>query len=161
MVEGLRMALRLWGCCRWLSAVLLLGSLTASNKPVDDGIIKTRLDSPAGLMSATLPFTLEGWVMSREPVQTIEVGIDEQAKFVVPLDIARPDVLATFPEHKNAYAAGFKTVIDREKYGLYDTHRIKVEAITAQGARQTIAETTVIANKTQRQLTSPAAPQGN
>ncbi len=144
-------ALRSYVLYAWLGAFLVMGSLAGCKDPASDTIIKSHLDSPSSPVASNAPVVLDGWVLSTAPLQHIEVSVDGHSRLSAPLNIARPDVLAAFPEHKNAQAAGFKVTLDNEKIGLRDIHQLKVEAVTAQGVRHTIGETTVIASRHQRQ----------
>lgn len=134
----------------WLCVLLAIGSLAACKAPANDIIIKTHLDSPTSPISSNIPVTLEGWVLSTAPIQHIEVSVDGQPKYVASLDIPRPDVLTTFPEYKSAQAAGFKIRLDSEKLDLHDIHQLRMAAVTAQGSRYPIGETTIIASQYQR-----------
>lgn len=150
-------ALHFFGFHSSLYAMLLLVSLSACKEPASDNLVKTHMDSPASPISSGLPVTLEGWVMSRAPMQNIEVSIDGQARFSAPLDISRPDVVASFPEAKGMHAAGFQIRLDHDKLGLHDIHQLKVDAVTADGKRITVGETTVIAAQHQRPVIQPVA----
>ena len=141
-------------CRFWLCCILALGSLglIACKGPASEVVIKAHLDSPSSPIASDMPFMLDGWVLSRAPIQHIEVSVDGRTVLVAPLTLARPDVLAVFPEYKGAHAAGFKIPLDREKFTLHDIHQLKIEAITANGGRTLVGETTLIANQRQRQV---------
>ena len=139
----------------WVGVFLALGSLTGCTESASDTIIKSRLDRPSSPVASESPVVLEGWVLSTGAVPHIEVSVDGTLRLTTPLNIQRPDVLTAFPEFKNVQAAGFKVVLDNEKIGLQDIHKLKVEAVTVHGARHTIGETTVIASRYQRKLARP------
>lgn len=107
------------------------GSRTADTKKID---VKTRnfqlyLDTAAGSLHRNQE--VSGWALSKTPIKSVDVYVNDKLVKTAEYGQSRPDVLAHNPEY-GIENSGYQTVIDTSNLALGE-HTIKVVAADEEG----------------------------
>ena len=115
--------------------LLILSGPTCSAIDYAGVLPPIRLHVERAALDAAGLLQLQGWVVSLEPIVTVQSFIDEECISVTDLGELRDDVAGVFPLYPNAANSGFSLFTE---IGPRHTASIRVQAISASGAAQEV-----------------------